>query len=87
MTRRLRPPVSLIVACDESGAPRTIRHAGHTLQVTHIAAAWLQRPRWWRETATASMQETLHFRLVLDGRMVFEIHLEDGAWFMDRILD
>ena len=87
MTRRLRPPVPLIVSCDASGAPRTVRHAGQTLQVTHVAATWMQPPRWWRETAGAKAPETRHYRVVLDGRMIFEVHHDAGTWHLDRILD
>ena len=87
MTRRLRPPVPLIVSCDESGAPRVVHHGGRTVSGTHVAAAWLQRPRWWRADATASAPETRHYRVVLDGRLIFEVHHDDGGWYMDRILD
>ena len=87
MTRRLRPPIPLIVLCDESGTPRTIRHAGRTRQVTHVAAVWLERPRWWRAGDEAPAQETQHYRVVLDGRLLFEIHHDGGAWQLDRILD
>jgi hypothetical protein len=87
MTRRLRPPVPLAVTCDQSGAPRTIYHAGRTLQVTHVAATWVQPPRWWRSDAGKPLRETLHYRVVLDRRQIFEIHHGAGGWFMDRILD
>ena len=73
MTRRLRPPVPLTVTCDESGAPRTVHHAGRTLTVTHVAASWLQRPRWWRGDAGAAAPETRHYRLVLNGRLIFDV--------------
>jgi hypothetical protein len=87
MTRRLRPPVPLSVLCDESGAPRTVRHAGRTLPVTHVAASWLERPRWWRAGGVAPVVETRRYRVVLDGRLLFEIHHDGGAWQLDRILD
>jgi hypothetical protein len=87
MTRCLRPPVPLTVTCDASGAPRAIHHAGRTLQVTHVAASWLQRPRWWRGEAGSTAPEARHYRLVLNGRLIFDVHHDDGAWYVDRILD
>jgi hypothetical protein len=87
MTRRLRPSVPLVVACDESGVPRSVRHAGHTLHVTHVAACWRQRPHWWREGAAAKAPETEHYRLVLDRHVVFEVHWEERRWWLDRIFD
>jgi hypothetical protein len=87
MTRRLRPPVPLAVTCDLSGVPRSVRHAGHTLAVTHIAAAWTQAPRWWREDTNVPASETQHYRLVLANRLIFETHREADGWLLDRIVD
>ena len=87
MTRRLRPPVPLGVTCDTSGVPHIVHHAGHSRQVTHIAATWTQPSRWWREGAQAETTETWHYRLVLDGYVVIEAHRDADRWLLDRILD
>ena len=87
MTRRLRPPVPLLITCNPEGRPRTVYHAGHMRQVTHIAAIWEQPPRWWRAPAGKGLQPTQHYRLVLDWRLLIETHCEDGRWLLDKILD
>lgn len=87
MTRRLRPPVPIAVTCDVSGTPSIVRHSGHARQVTHVAAAWAQPPRWWREGYQEETTESWHYRIVLDGYQVIEVHREDERWLLDRIVD
>lgn len=87
MTVLLRPPLPLEVSCDVGGVPRLLRvwGEGRTRRATGRARSWMER-RVPLDGVSACVDRVCH-RLVLDDAVVWDVYEEEGAWFLQRILD
>ncbi len=95
MTRRLKPPVPVVMTCTPDGTPLVMRRGGRTRTVSHIAATWVRPASWWLDDDNEGdgggagdagsdghdvlLRERAYYRVVVDGIAAIEIFRSAGG--------
>ena len=93
MTRRLRPPVPVLVRCRPDGTPLQLRRAGRERAILHVAATWVRPAPWWSETEEGAQPDPLqgertYYRVICESSAVEIFSVQDGTrWYLARIFD